>query len=190
MNNKLIIVSGMSGSGKTFLISQTIQDIDKLSVVTAVTTREARIKDKNLQTDKTNISEREFLELKDSGKLCCVNNVYGNFYAFYRDDIERKLRNGSVILEYKASMIDDIKKEYRNSFALYVYSSNSEKILQGLDGRKDWKKRFESDLRERDCILGGLFNTYHIDELFENEFNSSSVERFTQRIAYILDKEV
>lgn len=190
MNNKLIIVSGMSGSGKTFLISQAIQGIDKLSVVTAVTTREARIKDKNLLTDKKHISEREFLELKVSGELCCVNNVYGNYYAFYRDDIERKLRKGSVILEYKASMINDIKKEYRNSFALYVYSRNSEKILQGLDGRKDWKRRFESDVRERDSILGGFFNSYHIDELFENEFNSSSVERFTQRITYILNKEV
>lgn len=161
-----------------------------MSIVTAVTTGEAWIKDKSLITDKQHISEREFLELKVSGKLCCINNVYGNYYAFYRDDIERKLRKGSVILEYKASMIDDIKKEYQNSFALYVYSKNSEKILRGLDGRKDWKKRFESDINKRDCILGGLFNTYYIDELFENEFDNSSVERFIQRIVYIMNKEV
>lgn len=186
MNNRLIIVSGMSGSGKTFLINQVLQAVVDLSVVTAVTTRQKHRNEKDSAASKLFISKPTFDELEAEGKLCFVNKVYGYYYAFYKNDIEQKLKKGSVILEYKASMVNAIKARYDNSFAMYIYSHDAEKILHALKERKGGEKRFESDIEERNSILSNPKGISYIDELFENKFDDKSVERFIQRIISII----
>lgn len=181
MSNKLIIISGMSGSGKTFLISKALRAIDRLSIVTAVTTRKARENEQNLISAKKSISEREFFNLKADGKLCCINNLYGDFYAFNQEEIERNLRDKAVILEYKASMINDIKVMYDNSYAVYIYA-DLKQIEQKMNRRKDDIRRIKEDSIERDYILGNSLTVSCIDKLFENRYDSESEERFIQCI--------
>lgn len=186
MSNKLIIISGMSGSGKTFLISKALQAIDRLDIVTAVTTRKARENEKGLVSAKKSITEREFFNLKADGKLCCINNLYGDFYAFNQEEIEYKLRDKTVILEYKASMISDVKVMYDNSFALYIYA-DLKQIEQKMCRRKDDIRRIKEDSLERDYILGNPLTVSRIDKLFENKYDNESEERFIQCINNILN---
>lgn len=185
MSNKLIIVSGMSGSGKTFLISQALQAVNGLDVVTAITTREARESEVNLVAAKRSISEKEFENLKNAGKLCYINNVYGSYYAFKREEFEQKLRNNAVIFEYKASMIGDIKADYEDVFAIYIYADfkRSEKEVAM---RKLNMKRLEIDCKERDAILEETSKVSYIDRIFENKYDMESIERFIQCINDIL----
>lgn len=185
MSNKLIIVSGMSGSGKTFLISQALRAVNGLDVVTAITTREARENEVDLVAAKRSVSEREFENLRNAGRLCYINNVYGSYYAFDREEFEQKLKNNAVIFEYKASMIGDIKAEYGDVFAIYIYT-DFKRSEKEITMRQFSKKRLEIDCKERDIILEGTSTGSYIDILFENKYDMESVERFIQCINDIL----
>ncbi len=185
MGNKLIVVSGMSGSGKTFLISQALRNVKDLDVVTAITTRETRKEESGLVTAKKSVSKKEFDYLRTAGKLCYINNVYGFYYAFDREEFDQKLKSKAVILEYNASLIGDIRRKYDDVFAIYIYGDFNRNKKE-IKARELNKKRQEIDCKERNIILDGKSTVSYIDKLFENRYDTESTERFTQCINDIL----
>lgn len=183
--NKIIVITGMSGAGKTFLISKALQIINDLQVVTAITTRPIRENETNLITSKQHVSKDIFMQLYAEGRLCLVNNIYGYLYGFEKDEIEKKLKNTSIILEYKASKISDIKKMYKNSYAIYIYGNYG---IAHLNNRNNLKVRYAQDMEEKNYILNNLSRNNMIDEIFYNKFDEESIHRFLKCIFKLLGK--
>lgn len=179
MENKLIVISGASGVGKTTLVNAAVQQIEGLQIVTAVTTRPPRPFEQNSLAGKKSITNQQFTTLLNQNKLCCVNKVYNAYYAFLKGDIDEALSGGKVILEYAVSLLAEIKSIYADCFCIYVYSDNSKMLKDSLKNRNNPQIRYQSDLFDLQALRN---KNDMIDVFFHNDFTEKSIRRFNEMI--------
>lgn len=179
MNNKLIVISGASGSGKTTLINRSLEQISELQVITAITTRPPRQGELDTPGGKKCISYQQFASLCMQDQLCCINKAYNEYYAFFKEDIDKALRGGKVILEYSVSMISDIKSLYPDCLCIYVYTDNADMVKEILKSRNSSMIRYQNDKNEFRFLNE---NSDIVNIFFRNDFTEESISRFVELI--------
>ena len=111
----IVILSGITGAGKSYLKKHIINKLNFRNIV-IITTR-AKRKGEVEGVDKHFVTDEEFEELKQSGKISVPFEFLGHKYAYYTDDLISD-RNGVTELHY--STIDEFKKVAKGVVSIYI----------------------------------------------------------------------
>lgn len=132
---KLIVVSGPSGVGKSTICKQVVEKLANVFLSVSVTTRvksECEVDGEDYwfiskdDFDKR-ISEYKFLEYAE---------VFGNFYGTQREDVERALSDGKiVILEIDVVGGKQIKDAYPEALMVFILPPSSRDLAERLGYR-------------------------------------------------------
>src|SRR3989344_8934432 len=96
-NNKIFIISGPSGVGKTSVAKGVIKKLPFLKTTLSYTTRTKRLGKKE---DKTiiHVSEKEFRKKIADEEFIEWAVVHGNFYGTDKNVVERELKKNSLLM--------------------------------------------------------------------------------------------
>lgn len=92
----IITISGVAGVGKTTLAKGLLERVADLRMLLSVTTRPARTSD--LPGEYRYVTGAEFKALEEDGKLLYPNTVHGNWYALWREDVDRAVSDTTPVL--------------------------------------------------------------------------------------------
>lgn len=134
--NGLFVVSGPSGCGKTTLVKKALERIDRLVFSTSHTTRKRRA----LEVEGREyffISEEAFKKKIDRKAFVEWAEVHGNFYGTSREEIEKKEKGMSLVLDIDIQGARQVKKKYVKSVLIFVFPPGFEELKRRLSQRGD-----------------------------------------------------
>ena len=111
----IVILSGITGAGKSYLKKHIINKLNFKNIV-IVTTRAKRIGEVE-GIDKHFVTEEQFEELKNSGKISVPFEFLGHKYAYYTEDL---LSDENAVTELHYSTIDEFKKVAKGVVSIYI----------------------------------------------------------------------
>ena len=126
-----IVLSGPSGSGKSELIDYIEKKNPLFLEATGSTTRKKR----ENETGRMNFLTREkFIELILSDNLIEYCTYNGNYYGVSKEEF-LKLRRYHLIFNVGYSSAKIIKKEYGDTFMIYLLPPTNEELLRRMGSR-------------------------------------------------------
>ena len=135
MPGLLLIISGPSGVGKTTIthaVEQRLGGVFSVSMTTRPRTRTDRE-----GVDYYFVDADVFNEAIEAGDLLEHARVFDNFYGTPRKPVEKYLADGKlVILEIDVDGAKQIKKNFPDAFAVFVYPPDEATLLRRLRKRK------------------------------------------------------
>lgn len=159
--NKLIVLSGHSGGGKTSLMRQIMKN-----EVVSFTTRKPRQGEID-GVDYKFISLKKFEELKEKNKLIEQVEYSGHYYGIDQEEFKNKLSIGNafVIVDYHG--MQQIKKMYPNCVTLFLYTHYDQAYKQMIQ-RGDTLDKVEQRLR---TYQQEMKNKTYYDYVIRNNHN-------------------
>ena len=168
---KLFVFSAPSGTGKTTIIKNVMEEFPELSFSISATTRGKRITETdrvdyffmNKEGFKEKVRNEEFLEW---GKF------FGYYYGTLKDLVFEKINNGiSILLEVDVKGALNIKDVYHDSVLIFISPPSIEELKKRLLNRKtesdeDFNKRItraEMELNYREKFDYNVYN-YNLDD--------------------------
>ncbi len=168
---KLFVFSAPSGTGKTTIIKNVMEEFPELSFSISATTRGKRITETdrvdyffmNKEGFKEKVRNEEFLEW---GKF------FGYYYGTLKDLVFEKINNGiSILLEVDVKGALNIKDVYHDSVLIFISPPSIEELKKRLLNRKtesdeDFNKRItraEMELNYRGKFDYNVYN-YNLDD--------------------------
>jgi guanylate kinase len=137
VNNKLIIFSAPSGSGKTTVVHHLLKTIPQLEFSISVTTRAKRPNETD-GLDYYFYSNKAFMEAIEKGEFLEHEEVYkGIYYGTLKSEVERLWKAGkTVIFDLDVQGGINIKKYYQEkALALFLRPPSVEVLEQRLRNR-------------------------------------------------------
>lgn len=159
MNNKLFLVSGHSGSGKTSLMKPLMSN-----EVISFTTRSKR-KGEIEGSDYKFITKEEFDALKKSDKLIEHVEYGGNYYGIDEDELYSKLEKGHAFCIVDNHGREQLQAIYSNTTSIFLYCDyhdTKERMLKRGDSLEDVEKRLSSYYKE-------MLNSVNYDYVIYNK---------------------
>ncbi len=193
MIGKIIAIVGPSGVGKDFSKKAIKKKLVNFSEPTVYTTRVRRTSDGK---DRKTISLKDFLEMKDQGKLIGAHQLFGkegHWYGFYRKEIDQLLEKGETILtELHPDNVRIFKKTYQEKLFMVALMAEQEYLEKNLRNRKseqeeEIKRRLVDSQKELEMIKelreDGLIDSF-VEVSWENRNDLSEiiVERVSNEI--------
>ena len=93
-----VILSGCSGSGKNTIMNELISRHSNICQFTTCTTRNMRPG----EVDGVNyyfLTKEQFLEKYNSGEICEMEEIHGNYYGSSLTEIKNKLSEGKILIK-------------------------------------------------------------------------------------------
>jgi guanylate kinase len=119
-NNKVIIISGPSGVGKSTICHEVVKRINAFLSI-SVTTR-PRGKSEVDGEDYHFVSDEEFQKRIDNGDFLEYARVFGNYYGTPAAEVEDALDQGkTVILEIDVQGAREVKKVYPDAIMIFIF---------------------------------------------------------------------
>lgn len=182
----IIALIGISGTGKSHLLSHAINSDSSNRVfrLIAATTRPPRVNEVN-GIDKIFLTKNEFNDRLDS--FCCINDVYGNKYAYFKKDFHT---GNTYLCEFYYKELPTLADAAHNHIiTIYVKPSSIDRVLHAIDKRS--KNSKENQFRKNSLLeeykdLEILFSSGKFDYSFINDYTSDSERRFVNLLAEIL----
>jgi guanylate kinase len=189
---RLIIVSGASGAGKSFLLNE-LKNIHNLKAepLRKMTTRGARNeseaeKNKNGTLDLIlNCTQKELQDCDYTYEYC------GYHYGFNKKEIDKAIAEGlhPIVIVAKCPTIELIKKDYHNALVLYVQN-----VLSGNDLKKKLiVERDPVEIKERLRRQDESFDDYvnHIQKkIFDYVLINNYTRHLKEQVNYIFNNEL
>lgn len=146
--NKLLLLLGPSGVGKSSIIKELLQLDSRFIYISPFITRPLRKGEK----DKISISNKEMNKMWNRGKFLVINELYGIRYATPRLSIIEALEQGSFpILDWPISRIKVMTQAFPNQLCVIYILPPSIKVLQQRltkDGRDIDGHRLQNAYKE------------------------------------------
>lgn len=179
----IITLSGISGAGKSHFIKSIIERFNNFEKLKAVTTREKR-KDEIDGVDKFFLTMNEFEENNKNGNMCVVNNVFGNMYGYYKNDMNKTKDGINLITELYYKEVDKFKKEYPNTISVYVLPNDISRTIEKLKERNTGNEEFEKRVSEIKTEIGFFkdASSSSFDIIVTNNYDSISIEKFIKQL--------
>lgn len=157
VRGKLFIVSGPSGSGKSCLVSDIVNESDEFVRSISVTTRPKR-EDEASGSHYHFISNDEFEKLVEKDMLLewapYAGYLYGTLKSFVSENLS-KGKNVILVIEVKGAMqvIEKVKDTYLIFITTSSFKELEERIKKrGTEGPEEMKRRLEIARSELDYI--------------------------------------
>lgn len=137
--NKLVIVSGPSGVGKSTICKEVVKRLNNVYLSVSVTIRPRSEGEVDGQ-DYWFISKEQFQERIRRGSLLEYAKVFGHLYGTPRDKVDEALRAGkTVILEIDVQGANQARVIYPNAVMVFVLAPSQRELAErmNLRGRED-----------------------------------------------------
>lgn len=196
MEPKIIAISGTSGCGKSFFVDKIINEYSCIEEIAGITTRAMRPGEIEGQSSHF-ITLDKFKELEDSGQLMLIKELFGNRYAWLKNDFKENSNLKIINISYKS--IDELRKNGVDVFSIFIRPNSRERLIEALKQRnlseKEYLKRIndydesEKFLRESPKTFDMVFlNSY--DEKSTNDLLKYIAERFLVKNDFVEDSEI
>lgn len=134
---KLIVVSAPSGAGKTTIVRTMMAKYPSMLFSVSATTRPQRAGESNGK-DYFFLTKEEFERRIQAGELVEWEEIYGNYYGTLKNEVDRALQNGGVMMfdiDVKGGL--SIKKHYPDDTVLiFIKPPSVEALHRRLLDRK------------------------------------------------------
>ena len=171
---KIITLSGISGIGKSFLKSYILANSSDCQSLISVTTRHKR-KNEVEGIDKFFYSLEDFEKENYSGRLCVVNEVFGNWYAYKKSQIELCNIGINLITELFYKNVFEFKCEFTNTLSVYVLPNDIERTKLELQSRNLEASDFFKRLKDIDDELEFFYNNRNLfDIIITNDYTENT----------------
>lgn len=146
---KLFVFAAPSGAGKTTLVNALLENHPELRFSISYTTREPRSNEAN-EVDYLFVSEDEFMRLRDQGEMLEYAEVFDNYYATSRSQVDKHLGEGhNVILEIDWQGAAQVRSSMPECVSIFILPPSLEELERRLrDRRTDSADVIERRLRD------------------------------------------
>ena len=146
---KLFVFAAPSGAGKTTLVHAVVTKHPELRFSISYTTREPRVNEAN-EVDYLFVDENEFMRLRDQGEMLEFAQVFDNYYATSRSQVERHLKdNRSVVLEIDWQGAQQVRESMPDCITIFILPPSLAELERRLrDRRTDKPEVIERRLRD------------------------------------------
>lgn len=148
-SGKLFVFAAPSGAGKTTLVHAVVRKHPELRFSISYTTREPRVNEANA-VDYLFVSEDEFMRLRDAGEMLEYAQVFDNYYATSRSQVEKHLvDNRSVVLEIDWQGAQQVRESMPDCVTIFILPPSIEELERRLrDRRTDKPEVIERRLKD------------------------------------------
>jgi len=146
---KLFVFAAPSGAGKTTLVHAVVTKHPELRFSISYTTREPRVNEAN-EVDYLFVDEDEFMRLRDQGEMLEFAQVFDNYYATSRSQVERRLKDKrSVVLEIDWQGAQQVRESMPDCVTIFILPPSLAELERRLrDRRTDKPEVIERRLRD------------------------------------------
>ncbi len=133
---KLFVFAAPSGAGKTTLVNALVtKHQEELRFSISYTTREPRVNEAN-GVDYLFVKKNEFMRLRDNGEMLEHAQVFDNFYATSRSQVEKHLAdNHSVILEIDWQGAQQVRESMPDCVTIFIFPPSLAELERRLRDR-------------------------------------------------------
>ncbi len=138
MDNKIIVVSAPSGTGKTTIVERALAESNKIGRAVTHTTRPPRLEQNEINgKDYYFVSRPEFEKLESSGEFIETANTYDHWYATSKkaiSDLQQKGRIPILVIDVQGA--NSIRKlQLPNTKFVFLKPPSFEELLKRLFAR-------------------------------------------------------
>ncbi|PCJ66956.1 MAG: guanylate kinase [Bacteroidetes bacterium] len=189
VNNKLIIFSAPSGSGKTTVVRHLLKTMPQLAFSISATTRGKRPNEVN-EHDYYFYTENDFIKAIKNEDFLEYEEVYkGLFYGTLKSEVERLWAEGKTVI-FDVDVVGglNIKKFYGNqALAVFLRPPSVDILMERLRGRET---EVEHQLQERISKAKTELNFEHqFDKVIVNDVLSDTFVTAENIVASFLELE-
>ena len=171
---RIVTLSGISGIGKSFLKSYVLSHNDDFQSLISVTTRSKRPGEIE-GIDKFFYTLEEFKKENHDGNLCVVNEVFSNWYAYKKSQIELCNNGMNLITELFYKNVREFKEQFDNALSIYVLPMDIERTKNELKARTLEHDDLSKRLKDIDDELSFFYNnTKLFDIVIVNDYTDAS----------------
>jgi len=148
-HGRLFVFAAPSGAGKTTLVHAIVTKHPELRFSISYTTRKPRRNEAN-GVDYLFVTRREFMRLRDEGEMLEYAEVFDNYYATSRSQVEKHLAdNRNVILEIDWQGARQVRESMPECITIFILPPSVEELERRLrDRRTDAPEVIERRLRD------------------------------------------
>ncbi len=149
-SGKLFVFAAPSGAGKTTLVHAVVaKHQEDLRFSISYTTREPRINEANA-VDYLFVDVEEFMRLRDAGEMLEYAQVFDNYYATSRSQVEKHLADHrSVVLEIDWQGAEQVRTSMPECVTIFILPPSVNELERRLrDRRTDKPEVIERRLRD------------------------------------------
>ena len=171
-SGKLVVLSAPSGSGKTSLVKELLNEKLNLGFSISATSRAPRGKEKN-SLDYYFLSHEEFVEKINENAFLEYEEVYkGTFYGTLKNDIKRIWESGKhVLFDIDVYGGIKIKNQYpKNTLSIFVMPPSIEELeirLRKRDTESEEKIKYRLNKSVEELSLSKKFDVVIINDDFK-----------------------
>ena len=150
LSGRLFVFAAPSGAGKTTLVHALVtKHQEELRFSVSYTTREPRSNEAN-EVDYLFVSKEEFMRLRDEGEMLEYAQVFANYYATSRSQVEKHLAdNRSVVLEIDWQGAQQVRESMPDCITIFILPPSLAELERRLrDRRTDKPEVIERRLRD------------------------------------------
>ena len=171
---KLFVFAAPSGAGKTTLVHAVVTKHPELRFSISYTTRKPR-KNEADGVDYLFVDKDEFMRLRDEGEMLEYAEVFDNYYATSRSQVEKHLADKrNVILEIDWQGAQQVRESMPECITIFILPPSVEELERRLrDRRTDAPEVIERRLRD---ALSDMSHWDEFDYVIVNDDLNRAVE--------------
>ena len=136
MANKLFVISGASGVGKSTVLAQVMDARKDLRFSVSATTRAMRDGEVDGESYYF-VSKDKFLDMIEKHEFLEYDAHMDNYYGTPKGQLEEKLQKGSVILDIEPNGAFNVRKEKDDAVLIFIAPPSVEELERRLRTRGD-----------------------------------------------------
>lgn len=146
---KLFVFAAPSGAGKTTLVHALVRKRPEIRFSISYTTREPRVNEADA-VDYLFVDEVEFMRLRDSGEMLEHAQVFDNYYATSRSQVEKHLADDrNVVLEIDWQGAEQVRASMPECVTIFILPPSLSELERRLRSRStDRPEVIERRLRD------------------------------------------
>ncbi len=154
-NAKLFVIAAPSGAGKTTLVKKLVARNPELKFSISYTTRQKRRTEVD-GVDYLFVDVERFEELREQGELLEFAEVFDNFYATSRSQVEKHLADGqNVVLEIDWQGARQVRESMPECVTVFILPPSLDELERRLrDRRTDSTEVIDRRLRDALSDMG------------------------------------
>ncbi|MBR5023249.1 MAG: guanylate kinase [Oscillospiraceae bacterium] len=136
MPNKLFVISGASGVGKSTVLAKVMGERPDLRFSISATTRNIRPGEVDGESYYF-ITKDKFLDMIEKHEFLEYDAHMDNYYGTPKGQLEEKLQTGSVILDIEPNGAFNVRKEKEDAVLIFIAPPSLEELERRLRSRGD-----------------------------------------------------